>query len=154
MFDRFKESRAQPLSAITITLSDETVEIYGATLTVTARLRGLRYYMYHWFWVSAIVGIGSIIVGEVIIVAAVYVFFILTAPPSEGGERAELGDGEIHGGATDGEGGSDGEPDLNDGSSSTSRSSAADSEEPSRRRNVSTGASTIDEATNEERTSH
>ena len=83
MFDRFKESRAQPLSAITITLSDETVEIYGATLTVTARLRGLRYYMYHWFWTAAVLGVGAILVGEALFVAFMYLFYTLTAPPVE-----------------------------------------------------------------------
>ena len=83
MFDRFRESRSQPLSAATVTLSDASIELYGASLTVTARLKGLRYYMYHWFWTAAVLGVGAILVGEALFVAFMYLFYTLTAPPVE-----------------------------------------------------------------------
>lgn len=92
MFDRFKESRLQPLSAATVTLSDASIELYGASLTVTARLMGLRYYMYHWFWTAALLGVGAILVGEALFVAFVYLFYTLTAPPAESG-ASEVSEG-------------------------------------------------------------
>ena len=58
--DGFTEAVAAPLGAVRVTLSSQRVHVYESTLRLMARLTGLRYYMYHWFISSFVVGTAQI----------------------------------------------------------------------------------------------
>ena len=45
MYDHFRESSSQRLSAATVTLSDSRLEVYSAKLSITAQLYGMKYLM-------------------------------------------------------------------------------------------------------------
>jgi hypothetical protein len=71
--DGFVEAYQTPLAGAEIILSHPRVQIYTATLSVVAQLEGIRYYMYHWFLLSAIIGVGTIAAIEVIFLMGIYV---------------------------------------------------------------------------------
>ncbi len=53
----------------------------------------LRTVRYHWFWTSAFVGVGTIFLGEAVLMAVAYIFYLLTAPPEA--PNGETSDGSV-----------------------------------------------------------
>ena len=60
-FDKYIESAEHPLTGVRVWLSDSRVQVYRADLFIIAELKGLGYYMYHWFFFSWIFGVGIIL---------------------------------------------------------------------------------------------
>ncbi|KAI9140945.1 putative adipose-regulatory protein-domain-containing protein [Paraphysoderma sedebokerense] len=51
---------------IVVTFSDPNLKIYKTVLNLDAHFRGLRYFMYYWFFTSACIGVGVVMVWEVL----------------------------------------------------------------------------------------
>ncbi|XP_017884364.1 seipin [Ceratina calcarata] len=59
LFGNFEEDQNHPVTIIYIEIQSRHIEFYSATLMINAHLSGLRYLMFHWPILSAIVGIGT-----------------------------------------------------------------------------------------------
>jgi hypothetical protein len=81
-FDRFVESRKNHLVNAKVTLKTRKLEVYNARLKIVAELSGVRYFMYHWFFPSAVVGISNILFMEIFgLTTAVIVYLLAFGPP-------------------------------------------------------------------------
>ncbi|KNE68624.1 hypothetical protein AMAG_12793 [Allomyces macrogynus ATCC 38327] len=83
------------------------VHVYAATLRVDAQFYGLRYLMYYWFFTSASIGVGILMVWEVIIGLAVWRVVIgkkitVEVIDEEDEEEEEESDEELEGSDVDG----------------------------------------------------
>lgn len=56
-FDKYVEAGDAPLAAVRVWLSDGRAQVYRGDLFVIAELKGMGYYMYHWFFTSWVVGV-------------------------------------------------------------------------------------------------
>ena len=56
LFESYVESAKHPLAHVRVWLSDPTMQVSSADVFVIAELKGLAYWMYHWFFMSATVG--------------------------------------------------------------------------------------------------
>ncbi|KAI9187786.1 Berardinelli-Seip congenital lipodystrophy 2 (seipin) [Blastocladiella emersonii ATCC 22665] len=99
--------------------------VYAATLRVDAQFYGLRYLMYHWFFTSASIGVGLLMVWEVIIGLAVWRVVIgkkitveVLEEDEDDDDEEDYDDDEEH--ATGSESGSDDDGDDRSSSSSSS----------------------------------
>ena len=88
--DHFQELSSQRLSAATVTLSTPHVEIYSASLTITAQLYGIRYFMYHWFWVSTFIGMLTLGFFQflVLLAVALWWYFARTTQQDQNADQA------------------------------------------------------------------
>ncbi|KAL7750440.1 Berardinelli-Seip congenital lipodystrophy 2 (seipin) [Sorochytrium milnesiophthora] len=71
-------NNAQPavdIAYAVVTLS-APIQTYKTTLHITAQFHGLRYVMYHWFFTSAAIGVGVLMVWEVVLGLAFWRIFI------------------------------------------------------------------------------
>lgn len=59
LFGNFEEDQNHPVTIIYIEIQSRHIEFYSANLMINAHLSGLRYLMFHWPILSAIVGIGT-----------------------------------------------------------------------------------------------
>ncbi|VVC38067.1 Seipin family [Cinara cedri] len=59
MYTEFEEDQLHPVTDIYFELLDYDIQIYSANINIIANLSGLRYLMFHWPILSAILGIGS-----------------------------------------------------------------------------------------------
>lgn len=59
LFGNFEEDQSHPVTIIYIEIQSRHIEFYSATIMINAHLSGLRYLMYHWPILSAVVGIGT-----------------------------------------------------------------------------------------------
>lgn len=59
LFGNFEEDQSHPVTIIYIEIQSRHIEFYSATIMINAHLSGLRYLMFHWPILSAIVGIGT-----------------------------------------------------------------------------------------------
>lgn len=59
LFGNFEEDQSHPVTLIFIEIQSRHIEFYSASLMINAHLSGLRYLMFHWPILSAIVGIGT-----------------------------------------------------------------------------------------------
>ncbi|XP_014474888.1 PREDICTED: seipin isoform X1 [Dinoponera quadriceps] len=59
LFGNFEEDQSHPVTIIYIQIQSRHIEFYSASLMINAHLTGLRYLMFHWPTLSAIVGIGT-----------------------------------------------------------------------------------------------
>ncbi|KAF3420076.1 hypothetical protein E2986_12353 [Frieseomelitta varia] len=59
LFDYFKEDQSHPVTIIYVEIQSRHIEFYSANIMINAHLSGLRYLMYHWPILSAIVGIAT-----------------------------------------------------------------------------------------------
>ncbi|XP_050531276.1 seipin [Daktulosphaira vitifoliae] len=59
MYTEFVEDQLHPITDVHFEVLNHDVQIYSASMTVLARLSGLRYLMFHWPILSACVGIGT-----------------------------------------------------------------------------------------------
>ena len=61
LFSNFEEDQNHPVTIIFIEVQSRHIEFYSANLMINAHLSGLRYWMFYWPILSAIVGIGTIL---------------------------------------------------------------------------------------------
>ncbi|ORZ30471.1 putative adipose-regulatory protein-domain-containing protein [Catenaria anguillulae PL171] len=102
--------------------------VYGAELRVDAQFHGLRYLMYHWFFTSASIGVGLLMVWEVIVGLAVWRVVIGKRITVEVYEEEEEDEEEEEGEFEEEEEDED-DGASESGSSSSSSSSSSDEEE-------------------------
>lgn len=61
LFSNFEEDQNHPVTMIFIEIQSRHIEFYSANLVISAHLLGIRYWMFYWPFLSAFVGIGSIL---------------------------------------------------------------------------------------------
>ncbi|XP_011256069.1 seipin isoform X2 [Camponotus floridanus] len=61
LFSNFEEDQNHPVTMIFIEIQSRHIEFYSANLVISAHLLGIRYWMFYWPFLSACVGIGSIL---------------------------------------------------------------------------------------------
>lgn len=61
LFSNFEEDQNHPVTIVIIEIQSRHIEFYSANLMINAHLSGLRYWMFYWPILSAIVGIGTIL---------------------------------------------------------------------------------------------
>lgn len=59
LFGNFEEDQSHPVTKVYIEIQSMHIEFYSASIMINAHLSGLRYLMFHWPILSAIVGIGT-----------------------------------------------------------------------------------------------
>ncbi|XP_067007433.1 seipin [Anabrus simplex] len=59
LFSDFEEDQNHPVTDIYVEIQTRHIELYSATLNINAHFTGLRYLMFHWPLLSAVVGISS-----------------------------------------------------------------------------------------------
>lgn len=59
LFDNFEEDQSHPVTIVYVEIQSRHIEFYSANIMINAHLSGLRYLMYHWPILSAIVGVGT-----------------------------------------------------------------------------------------------
>ncbi|XP_012277966.1 seipin [Orussus abietinus] len=59
LFANFVEDQSHPVTLVHVEIQSHHVEFYSATIIINAHLSGLRYLMFHWPILSAIVGIST-----------------------------------------------------------------------------------------------
>ncbi|XP_031839595.1 lipid droplet biogenesis associated protein seipin [Nomia melanderi] len=59
LFGNFEDDQNNPVTLIHIEIQSRHIELYSATVMINAHLSGLRYLMFHWPILSAIIGIGT-----------------------------------------------------------------------------------------------
>ncbi|XP_012264254.1 seipin [Athalia rosae] len=59
LFANFEEDQSHPVTDVYVEIQSRYVEFYSATMMINAHLSGLRYIMFHWPVLSAILGIST-----------------------------------------------------------------------------------------------
>ncbi|XP_076642062.1 lipid droplet biogenesis associated protein seipin [Halictus rubicundus] len=59
LFGNFEEDQSHPVTVVYIEIQSRHIEFYSATVMISAHLSGLRYLMFHWPILSALVGIST-----------------------------------------------------------------------------------------------
>lgn len=59
LFGNFEEDQSHPVTVVYIEIQSRHIEFYSSTVMISAHLSGLRYLMFHWPVLSAIVGIST-----------------------------------------------------------------------------------------------
>nr|XP_033321529.1 seipin [Megalopta genalis] len=59
LFGNFEDDQSHPVTDVSIEIQSRHIEFYSATVTINAHLSGLRYLMFHWPILSAVVGIST-----------------------------------------------------------------------------------------------
>lgn len=59
LFDNFEEDQSHPVTIIYIEIQSRHIEFYSASIMINAHLSGLRYLMFHWPILSAILGVST-----------------------------------------------------------------------------------------------
>lgn len=75
LFGNFEEDQSHPVTVIFIQVQSKQIEFYSANVMINAHLSGLRYLMYHWPILSAIVGVGTNLFFIVLICTLSYLHF-------------------------------------------------------------------------------
>ena len=88
MFDHYEEQTDLPFTRARVTISSSTVRVYKASVGIAAQLQGVRYYMQHWFYVTAALFILCIAALEAAVLSAIF----LLAPDDEGRAGPETED--------------------------------------------------------------
>jgi hypothetical protein len=82
-FDRYVENSKAHLQNARVSLRSRKLQVYSANVKVVAELSGIRYYMYHWFFPSAVIGIGNVLFLEVFgLCITVVVYMVAFGTPS------------------------------------------------------------------------
>ncbi|XP_076236503.1 lipid droplet biogenesis associated protein seipin [Calliopsis andreniformis] len=61
LFGNFEEDQSHPVTDIHIVIESRHIQFYSANIVINAHLSGLRYLMFHWPILSAILGISTIL---------------------------------------------------------------------------------------------
>lgn len=59
LYNDFEDTQSHPVTDVHIEVQSREVQLYSATLHIQAHLTGLRYVMFHWPTLSAVLGIAS-----------------------------------------------------------------------------------------------
>lgn len=59
LFTHFEDSQAHPVTSVDISVLSRDVQFYSAQLHITANFSGLRYLMFNWPIVSAVIGLNT-----------------------------------------------------------------------------------------------
>ncbi|XP_015124368.1 seipin [Diachasma alloeum] len=59
LFGNFEEDQSHPVTSVFVQIQSRHIEFYSAAIGIYAHLSGLRYLMFHWPILSAIVGIST-----------------------------------------------------------------------------------------------
>ncbi|XP_046751449.1 seipin [Diprion similis] len=76
MFANFEEDQSHPVTDVYVEIQSRFVEFYSATVMINAHLSGLRYIMFHWPILSAILGISTNLFFIALICILSYLHFI------------------------------------------------------------------------------
>ncbi|XP_046434141.1 seipin isoform X3 [Neodiprion fabricii] len=76
MFANFEEDQSHPVTEVYVEIQSHFVELYSATVMINAHLSGLRYIMFHWPILSAILGISTNLFFIALICVLSYLHFI------------------------------------------------------------------------------
>ncbi|XP_046627994.1 seipin isoform X3 [Neodiprion virginianus] len=76
MFANFEEDQSHPVTDVYVQIQSRFVELYSATVMINAHLSGLRYIMFHWPILSAILGISTNLFFIALICVLSYLHFI------------------------------------------------------------------------------
>ncbi|XP_046601223.1 seipin isoform X3 [Neodiprion lecontei] len=76
MFANFEEDQSHPVTDVYVEIQSRFVEFYSATVMINAHLSGLRYIMFHWPILSAILGISTNLFFIALICVLSYLHFI------------------------------------------------------------------------------
>lgn len=76
LFGNFEEDQSHPVTDVYVEIQSRYVEFYSATMMINAHLSGLRYIMFHWPVLSAILGISTNLFFIALICALSYIHFI------------------------------------------------------------------------------
>lgn len=69
--------QSHPVTIIYIQIQSRHIEFYSASLIINAHLTGLRYLMFHWPTLSAIVGIGTNLFFIALVCTLSYLHFVV-----------------------------------------------------------------------------
>ncbi|XP_003425269.1 seipin [Nasonia vitripennis] len=75
LFGNFEEDQSHPVTIVYVEIQSRHIEFYSATIMINAHLSGLRYLMFHWPILSAIIGIGTNLFFIVLICILSYLHF-------------------------------------------------------------------------------
>ncbi|XP_043501062.1 seipin [Polistes fuscatus] len=94
LFGNFEEDQSRPVTLIHVEIESKFIEFYSASLVINAHLSGLRYLMYHWPILSAIIGIGTNLFFLALISILSYLHFAMEEEDEEENFIYEIGESE------------------------------------------------------------
>ncbi|KAI4475631.1 hypothetical protein M0802_015082 [Mischocyttarus mexicanus] len=94
LFGNFEEDQSHPVTLIYVEIKSRFIEFYSASLLINAHLSGLRYLMYHWPILSAIIGIGTNLFFLALISILSYLHFAMEEEDEEENFIYEKGESE------------------------------------------------------------
>ncbi|KAK2575398.1 hypothetical protein KPH14_008314 [Odynerus spinipes] len=92
LFGNFEEDQSHPVTIVNIEIQSRYIEFYSATIMINAHLSGLRYLMFHWPILSAIVGIGTNLFFLALICTLSYLHFAMEEEIAEENFSYEKGE--------------------------------------------------------------
>ncbi|XP_043279402.1 seipin [Venturia canescens] len=92
LFGNFEEDQSHPVTVVHVEIQSRHIEFYSATLGINAHLSGLRYLMFHWPILSAIVGIGTNLFFIALVCILSYLHFAYEETAGDAGFEYEKGD--------------------------------------------------------------
>lgn len=94
LFGNFEEDQSHPVTIIYIEIQSRYIEFYSASIIINANLSGLRYLMFHWPILSAIIGIGTNLFFLALISILSYLHFAMEEEDKEENFVYERGESE------------------------------------------------------------
>lgn len=92
LFGNFEEDQSHPVTLVYVEIQSRHIEFYSATIMINAHLSGLRYLMFHWPILSAIVGIGTNLFFIALVCTLSYLHFAAEVDSTEDEFSFEKGD--------------------------------------------------------------
>ncbi|GAB6031507.1 hypothetical protein CHUAL_009279 [Chamberlinius hualienensis] len=93
--DYYEEDSVSPSTSISVEIQSKHIEIYSSQLRIYAHFTGLRYMMFHWPVVSAIIGIGTNLFFLSIVAALSWYRYFVTHESHEVVVRVDFDDNRI-----------------------------------------------------------
>jgi hypothetical protein len=90
-FDGFVESQMHPVRYVKVELSHPEVQVYSAQVRIHALLSGVRYIMYHWWLMGAVVGISQLMSAQTVFILFLWLYFRGTAIVKEEDRLSQSG---------------------------------------------------------------
>ncbi|XP_014603643.1 PREDICTED: seipin [Polistes canadensis] len=94
LFGNFEEDQSRPVTLVHVEIESRFIEFYSALLVINAHLSGLRYLMYHWPILSAIIGIGTNLFFLALISILSHLHFAMEEEDEEDDYIYEIGESE------------------------------------------------------------
>jgi len=95
LLEGFKDEKywVEPITRARITLSRPHIQVYSSSVRIVAQFTGLRYFMYHWFFTSAFLGVLTFTFWQFFFLLAIYVSYKIRRS-AEGATRGRRRRGE------------------------------------------------------------